>query len=265
MPGISSVLTEKTNLLKIMGERLPLLSTHDAYLLLRHSIALPKLLYCLRTAPCFLSPQLQQYDAVLKTTMCNTFNIHLSNDHSAWTQAVLPVRHGGLGIRSAVRLAPSAYLASAAASSTLVHQILPPQFSDTDLPCFQEALALWTNSCNQSPPEGITSYHQKSWDIPTILAIKENLLNSATNESSKSRLLAAFSEESGIWGLMRCRYLHWVSEWMTPPFRLLSACVLAWHFVNHIVAITVVVRSLPLLPMALVVLRAKVIITVIVL
>ena len=52
---------------------------------------------------------------------------------------------------------------------------------------------------NQSPPEGITSYHQKSWDIPTILAIKENLLNSATNESSKSRLLAAFSEESGIW------------------------------------------------------------------
>ena len=143
VPGISSVLSEKTNLLKIMGERLPLLSTHDAYLLLRHSIALPELLYCLRTAPCFLSPQLQQYDAVLKTIMCNTFNIHLSNDHSAWTQAVLPVRHGGLGIRSAVRLAPSAYLASAAASSTLVHQILPPQFSDTDLPCFQEALALW--------------------------------------------------------------------------------------------------------------------------
>ena len=70
VPGISSVLTEKTNLLKIMGERLPLLSTHDANLLLRHSIALPKLLYCLRTAPCFLSPQLQQHDAVLKTIMC---------------------------------------------------------------------------------------------------------------------------------------------------------------------------------------------------
>ena len=98
-------------------------------------------------------------------------------------------------------------------------------------------------------------------DIPTILAIKENLLNSATNESSKSRLLA----ENQAFGLMRCRYLHWVSEWMTPPFRLLSASVLAWHFVNHIVAITVVVRSLPLPPMALVVLRVKVVITVIVL
>ena len=65
VPGISSVLTEKTNLLKIMGERLPLLSTHDAYLLLRHSIALPKLLYCLRTAPCFLSPQLQLFSKQL--------------------------------------------------------------------------------------------------------------------------------------------------------------------------------------------------------
>ena len=63
-------------------------------------------------------------------------------------QAVLPVRHGGLGIRSAVKLAPSAFLASAAASSAMIHQILPPQFSDTDLPSFQEALALWTNSCN---------------------------------------------------------------------------------------------------------------------
>ena len=65
-------------------------------------------------------------------------------------------------------------------------------------------------------------------------------------------------------GLMHCRCLYWVSKWMAPPFRLLSASVLAWHFVNHIVAITVVVRSLPLPPMALVVPKAKVVITIIV-
>ena len=112
-------------------------------------------------------------------------------------QAVIPVRHGGLGIRSAVQLAPSAFLGSAAASSSPVHQVLPPQFSDTDLPSFQEALTLWTNSCNQSPPEGIAFYHQKSWDIPTIQAIND-LLNPAADEPSKSRLLAAFAEESGI-------------------------------------------------------------------
>ena len=41
--------------------------------------------------------------------------------------------------------------------------------------------------------------------------------------------------------------------------------VLAWDFVNHIVANTVVVRSLPLPPMALVAYEAKVLIIVIVL
>ena len=46
---------------------------------------------------------------------------------------------------------------------------------------------------------------------------------------------------------------------MTPPFRLLSAIVVAWHLVNHIVAITVVVRSLSLPPMAIVVSKAKVV------
>ena len=34
---------------------------------------------------------------------------------------------------------------------------------------------------------------------PTILAIKVDVFNSATNETSKSHLLAAIAEESGIW------------------------------------------------------------------
>ena len=65
-----------------------------------------------------------------------------------------------------------------------------------------------------------------------------------------------------IW-LMQCHCHHWVSEWMTPHFSLLLAYALAWHFVNHTVAITVVMRSLPLPPMALVVSKAKAVITII--
>ena len=49
-------------------------------------------------------------------------------DDSAWIQASLPVCAGGLSIRSAVQLAPSAFLSSAAASLDLVHHILPPRF-----------------------------------------------------------------------------------------------------------------------------------------
>ena len=65
---VSDALTTKVKQLKRMGERLQLFSAHDAILLLKHSFSLPKLLNNLRTAPCFLSPALQVYDELLKST-----------------------------------------------------------------------------------------------------------------------------------------------------------------------------------------------------
>ena len=131
--------------------------------------AIPKLLYLLRTSPCFLSSSLQIYDDELRATVCSSFNIQLAeNDHS-WTQSTLPVRRGGLGIRSAVQLAPSAFLASAAASSGLAHLILPanlpanmqpPQLSYVD-----EVLAAWSQGCQEQPPTDAAAHHQKTWDL----------------------------------------------------------------------------------------------------
>jgi len=40
-------------------------------------------------------------------------------DDAAWDQASLPVKEGGLGIRSVAVLAPSAFLASAASTRLL--------------------------------------------------------------------------------------------------------------------------------------------------
>ena len=54
---ISSIIDEKVHLLGIMGDRLKHLDSHDA-ILLRHSFAIPKLLYTLRMSPCFFSPAL---------------------------------------------------------------------------------------------------------------------------------------------------------------------------------------------------------------
>ena len=78
--SISATLTIKTNMLKRMGERLQCLTAQDALLLLKHSFALPKLLYNLRTAPCFLSPVLQEYDELLKSTLSGITNIHFQDD-----------------------------------------------------------------------------------------------------------------------------------------------------------------------------------------
>ena len=48
-----------------------------------------------------------------------------NNNNDQWLQASLPVGDGGLGIRSAEMLAPSAYLASAASTLPLRQSILP--------------------------------------------------------------------------------------------------------------------------------------------
>ena len=139
--AISTTLRDKVDALKIMGGRLAHLATHDTLLLLKHSFDLPKLLYCLRTAPCFLSPSLQEYDNHLKVIVIEITNIHFFNESPNWSQATLPVRSSGLGIRSTVQIAPSAYLVSTAASTDVVHCIVPTHLRDVPLPNCDEAEA----------------------------------------------------------------------------------------------------------------------------
>ena len=140
--SITDILRTKTTMLKRMGDRLHHLSAHDAVLLLKHSFALPKLLYNLRTSPCFLSPALQEYDNLLKSIVSGITNIHFGEDCPTWLQATLPVKMGGLGIRSAVQLAPSAFLASAAASSALVRHIVPLALQASPISNWEDAMDL---------------------------------------------------------------------------------------------------------------------------
>ena len=164
--SISDAISAKTLFLQLLGERLQFVSSRDAYLLLRYSIAVPKLLYCLRTCPCFLSPSLKLFDDELRSIMCSVFNLPLSEGHPAWVQATLPVKSGGLGIQSVVQLAPSAFLASAAACSSLVQLILPPHlinpFSQALMKHFSHGLRFPTNYLL---PVGPASCHQKAYNI----------------------------------------------------------------------------------------------------
>ena len=81
--------------------------------------------------PVFFTTTLQCYDDELRKILCSISNICL--DEAAWTRATRPIRLGGLGIRNAVQLAPSAFLASAHHPQDLVHKILPPRLLSTDL------------------------------------------------------------------------------------------------------------------------------------
>ena len=197
--SISTSLGQKIKLLETMGGRLKHLFTHDALLLLRHSFTIPKLLYNLRTSPCFLSPMLQDYDELLKRTISGIVNINFSENDPAWIQATLPVRCGGLGIRSTVQLAPSAFLASAAACLDLVYHILPSHLEGTPIPSLSEAKVQWSGDHDLSPPEGTAQRLQRAWDALKVSVTAERLLANAPDERSRARLLAASSMESGAW------------------------------------------------------------------
>ena len=103
--------------------RLHLLQSHDALNLLRNSISVPKLLYTLRTSECCDNLQLQKFDKMQRKCITDVININMNDNQ--WTQATLPVKDGGLGIRSVTVLAPSAFLASAAGILRIQNDILP--------------------------------------------------------------------------------------------------------------------------------------------
>ena len=63
------------------------------------------------------------FDDVQRRCLSKIVNFDLND--SQWIQASQPVQMGGLGVRSASMLAPSAFLASAAATLSLQNAILP--------------------------------------------------------------------------------------------------------------------------------------------
>ena len=200
-PGtiVDDILEIKRMDLKTLSERLPLMPRHDSLFLLSNIVAMPRLLYTLRTAPCMSSIELSRYDELLRSTLAECMNVDLSQ--SAWEQASLPVRFGGLGVRSAVLLAPSAYLASAAGAESLMQSILPPRLHSVADPDFSSALAHWQSQVDPTtiPPVASLRIIQKNWDNPCCSLVFSSLLTKAVDVSAKARLLGSADVNSGIW------------------------------------------------------------------
>ena len=147
--SITKVLSSKKQSLELMGERLKLLHSHDALCLLKNALALPKILYVLRSAPCFSCSILAELDRLQRSLLEAICNVTLS--YVAWSQASLPTRAGGLGIRKFTMLATPAFLASAAGSASLAGRILPPSFADIVCPFRADALSLWSQVHTRAP------------------------------------------------------------------------------------------------------------------
>ena len=80
MVKLLMILFIKCQEFKLILERLALMSSHDSLYLLRHVIAMPRLLYTLRTAPCMNSRELLNYDSLVRDTCSRTLNIDINDN-----------------------------------------------------------------------------------------------------------------------------------------------------------------------------------------
>ena len=78
----------------------------------------------------------------------------------------MPVHMGGLVVRSVFMLAPSAFLASAAATLSLQNVILPESLHDTQDPTVSFVLASWKTLTHNDEPIGGIRHIQRAWDTP---------------------------------------------------------------------------------------------------
>ena len=127
--SVTKSLDKKLIEFKRLCGRLQVLNSHDAFFLLRNCFSVPKLLYTLRSAPCYANHLLKQYDDTIRNTLQLILNISLSD--SSWDQASLPISSGGIGVRLAADLALPAFLSSVAGSLDLVKKLTPPRLHDS--------------------------------------------------------------------------------------------------------------------------------------
>ena len=197
MPSaVDMALESKLCALSRLLEQLDQVDAHDALFLLRNCFAIPKLTYVLRTSACFQSPLLKSYDSKIRCALEKVLNIQLSG--LSWEQCTLPVRFGGLGIRSAEDIVLPAFLSSIYACAASMPDIFHITSSGIQDPCFSLAFLSWSEKSNilfspQHPQK------QKSWDIPLCQLKLNHLLEASNTILDKSRLLAVSAPHASHW------------------------------------------------------------------
>jgi len=181
---------------RAMG-RLNKLGSHDALVILRAAFGSPVILNVLRSSPCFGNPILERFDSIVRAGLEAIVNCRL--DDPAWVQATLPIRDGGLGVRSVAVLAPSAFLASAASTLRLQSDILLDSVSSGDR-FVDYCLQYWVDTFNVPlPAVAELPKSQRAWDAAAISFAKKNLCSETREAIDVARLLATSAAHSGDW------------------------------------------------------------------
>ena len=154
---------------------LSLLHTHDALCLRRNAMAMPKLLYILRTSSCSGNNLLKVFDETLHKGLSSILNVDLSDDQ--WTQVSLPVHMGGLGVRSAELLTPSAFLPSAASNFSLQNDIFAGSIQSFIGAYTSDTIVSWKSLSNADFPLELANRYHKLWDTAVAMSVYDDILS----------------------------------------------------------------------------------------
>ena len=175
-------------------DRLALIDSQAALILLRASFSAPKVMHLLRCAPSKDHPSLDSFDGLLRLAIQRITNSDLSDNQ--WLQASLPVRDGGLGIRRVSSLALPAFLASAASTLCLQDAILSKSQGSNNT-YLQTYLSVWS-SLYGTVSEDLPS-KQSFWDRPGIQSDRATVEAGLCSPLQHASFLAASSKHSGDW------------------------------------------------------------------
>ena len=110
-----------------MSIRLESIDAHPAFFPLWNCPSMPRLLFKLRSSPCYrLHLELTQYDETLRQAASTVCNVNF--DYTGWQQSTLSVAQGGRGLSSAESVSLLAYASSISATRQPVCQILQDAF-----------------------------------------------------------------------------------------------------------------------------------------
>lgn len=179
-----------------MIDRLGLISSQDALLLLRASFGVPRVQHMMRCSPSVDHPALDEFDKSLRTAVSRITNADLTD--LQWKQASLPIRMGGLGVRRVASLALPAFLASAASTLPIQSSILASTnaMEDNYISSF---VAKWQAVTGRVIESSALPVKQALWDQPCVQLDKEEVENALTDMEQKARLLAVSAPHSGDW------------------------------------------------------------------
>ena len=179
-----------------MSSRLESIDAHPAFFLLRNCLSMPRLLFKLRSSPCYrLHAELTQFDKTLRQATSTVCNIKF--DDTGWQQSTLPVAQGGLGLSSAVNVSLPAYASSLSATRQLVGQILQDVFESCPTSEVDSVAERWTELGHELITTDKKPF-QRYWSSAVHKALFHSLKAGAP-PSRLARILTAAQGHSGDW------------------------------------------------------------------